>query len=121
MLQKNNRIFLLDISRNCIGIEGANAIPSRLNPSLRELRFGENGIGGERVETLADILKHNSGLVRLDLDRNDIGKAGILALANSLKYNQSLKTLNIDIDNFDVQRVFIEALGQSVPHSTIWI
>ena len=122
-LAENDVIEDLDLSQNCIGVEGARILGRffnrnrtltslhlasnhfgnegvvaladgiRSNESLRTLNLRYCGISDDGAIALASLLEHGSHLVELDLSDNEIGEAGLKALANSLKHNQHLRHL----------------------------
>jgi Ran GTPase-activating protein (RanGAP) involved in mRNA processing and transport len=78
--------------------EGAIAVVDGLsvNKSLKELNFGNCGVGNAGVAALGRTLKTNSQLKDLDLSSDDgIGNEGIIAVAQGLTDNDSLVRLNL--------------------------
>ena len=49
---------------------------------------------------IAEALKVNNSLTKIDLSENDIGKDGVKAIAEALKFNTSL--IKIDLDSTQV-------------------
>ncbi|RUS27207.1 hypothetical protein BC938DRAFT_483591 [Jimgerdemannia flammicorona] len=61
---------------------------------LREFNLPDNEIGG-KVSILAEALKMNMNLQRLDLTNNRISEKGAIALADALKTNTGLQNLDL--------------------------
>jgi Ran GTPase-activating protein (RanGAP) involved in mRNA processing and transport len=67
-----------------------------VNEHLRSLVLSSSGLEGDDACRLADMLKQNRILTSLDLSRNDrIGEAGGRTLADALRHNRSLTKLNV--------------------------
>ncbi|CAF5227197.1 unnamed protein product, partial [Rotaria magnacalcarata] len=66
--------------------------------TLSALYVGRNSVGIGGAQHLANLLNHNSKLVKLDLQSNEISD-GIQYLADALQNNITLKTLNLARNN----------------------
>lgn len=64
---------------------------------------------------IAELLKGNSTVQRLDLARNNIGDAGACALAQMLCTNSSIEYLNLESNEFGERagHAFVQAVGQN--------
>ncbi|KAK3266723.1 hypothetical protein CYMTET_24681 [Cymbomonas tetramitiformis] len=115
----NGSLNSLDLSRNNIGPEGAEALTVALTPnaaglcnrSLDTLDVRGNAITGEAAEQLAKaVLEHpsmkvfntiamqdvkNDQLTQLDLRKADVGIPGVVVLSKLLVFNGSLNTVNL--------------------------
>ena len=71
------------MTNNDIGSRGATVLADALkyNNTLTRLNLCLNGIGDAGAESLAEALKTNTALTELDLEETDIGDAGATALA----------------------------------------
>jgi Leucine Rich repeat len=76
---------------------GVSAIAEALkvNNTLTKLNVSSNSIGDAGAAVFAEALKVNKSLAVLCLYNNSIGDAGAAAIAEALKVNNSLTTLNI--------------------------
>eukprot|EP00854_Cymbomonas_tetramitiformis_P004303 gene4303-biopygen4236 len=119
----NGSLNSLDLSRNNIGPEGAEALTVALTPnaaglcnrSLDTLDVRGNAITGEAAEQLAKaVLEHpsmkvfntiamqdvkNDQLTQLDLRKADVGIPGVVVLSKLLVFNGSLNTVNLSWNN----------------------
>ncbi|KAL0242395.1 hypothetical protein GEMRC1_004958 [Eukaryota sp. GEM-RC1] len=73
----------------------------KVNKTVTSIDFGENSIGVEGAEALADVLKVNTTVSGVHLWRNSIGAEGAKALANALKVNKTVTTLNMNDNSID--------------------
>ena len=64
-----------------------------------ELRLSGTGIGDSDANALAEAIKVNTALTKLNLFDNSIGDAGASALAEALKMNKTLMALSIICNN----------------------
>jgi hypothetical protein len=71
----------------------------QLNPTLR-LSLFYNDIGDDGAAAIAEALKLDTGLHKLNLCDNDIGGAGAAAIADVLKVNSSLQELELRGNGF---------------------
>ena len=62
---------------------------------LQTLRFRHSAINAADAVVLADVLKSNTTVTKLDLFDNDIGEAGAAGLAEALKSNTTLTVLEL--------------------------
>ncbi|KAJ1387036.1 hypothetical protein B484DRAFT_459893, partial [Ochromonadaceae sp. CCMP2298] len=113
-LKGNKSLQLLDISHNCFGKEGCEAVGEMLtlNSKLRQLTMSECSIGPLGTAEIARGLSTNTGLEALLLGDNGIGDAGAEAIASCLKVNKSLKQL--DIQENDIGLVGITAIAEAL-------
>ena len=88
---------MLQLSKAEIGDMGAQALAEALreNSSLTKLELDANSIGDAGAQALAETLRENSSLATLRLAGNSIGDAGAQALAEALGENSSLATLEL--------------------------
>jgi len=56
----------------------------------------ENTVGEEGVKALAEALRHNSTLTKLNLRSNKVGADGCIALKEALRHNSALTELCLD-------------------------
>jgi len=96
---KNPAILRLNLSRNKIRANGANAIAKGLhqNNILLELNLGQNELDDEGAHELSKAISVHKQLIRLHLNGCAMRKAGIKSIANALRTNTSL--LHLDIQN----------------------
>lgn len=63
--------------------------------SIEHIDISNNNIGGEGMECLSSILKHNTSLIYLNLSNNTLGYTGTKHIADGLKTNNYLKRLDL--------------------------
>eukprot|EP01124_Arcella_intermedia_P014887 TRINITY_DN21446_c0_g1_i1.p1 TRINITY_DN21446_c0_g1~~TRINITY_DN21446_c0_g1_i1.p1 ORF type:complete len:341 (-),score=76.95 TRINITY_DN21446_c0_g1_i1:59-1081(-) len=100
ILAQNNTLTHLDLSSNRIGgeTEALGSIFRGLKASfLKTLVLRDISLKGEETSVilLADSLKENKYLTRLDLFANSLGPTGCGLLANALKFNNVLRYLDL--------------------------
>ena len=83
----------MDISKNYIGVSGAQAIAKAVvnHQSLVFLNLFNNKISFDGAKAMAEVLAHNSVIECLDLGHNRIRDKGLIALVDSLVKNPSSK------------------------------
>ena len=93
--QVATRITELNLARNR-GIR--EELPSLLSnlTSLNTLHLGYTAIGLREATALAEMLRRNKTLLRLNVRGNSIGEEGTIELATSLEHNKTLEKLLID-------------------------
>eukprot|EP00948_MAST-09A_sp_MAST-9A-sp1_P000350 g350.t1 len=88
-----------------MGDQGAEAIADALkvNKTLQRLNLSSTDISYQGAEALADALKENNTLQVLNLDENSIGDQGAKALADALKENKTLQKLDLHENGIEDQ------------------
>ena len=98
MLKTNRSLQVLNLARNPeIGDQGAMYLAEglKLNCTLKKLNISDCGISSEGVNNIAHALTINKTLQNLDVEGNEITDAGVVCLAKALKANVSLTNLNL--------------------------
>jgi hypothetical protein len=72
---------------------------------LTELYLGVNQIEAAGFIAIAEALKANSSLLKLDLQAAQTSSAGVLAITDSLLHNRSLRELILDADKLGPEDV----------------
>ncbi|KAL3912795.1 MAG: hypothetical protein SGILL_006744 [Bacillariaceae sp.] len=89
----------LDLWTNQIGPVGARAVAMMLstNSSLRRISLGNNAIGDEGAQAIAEALTQNphSSLVYLGLGYNEIGNEGAVAITDAVSQLKLFATLDL--------------------------
>ncbi len=77
----------LNLSRNELGVEGANKVAAflREDTCLKSLNLDSNLLGLEGTTAVAHSLQYNQALQHLNLDKNNVGMQGAFQLAEALK------------------------------------
>jgi Ran GTPase-activating protein (RanGAP) involved in mRNA processing and transport len=77
--------------------EGARWIAEAIkrNLTIEKIDLWKNRIGDKRVECIAEAIKGNSGLKEIELGNNNIGDQGAKFLAEAITENNSLKMLDL--------------------------
>ncbi|RUS26956.1 hypothetical protein BC938DRAFT_483892 [Jimgerdemannia flammicorona] len=65
----------------------------KMNTSLQKLNLKDNDVGEKGASALAEALKMNENIETLDLEDNSIGAKGASTLAEALKMNTILQNL----------------------------
>ncbi len=95
----NTNLKVLYLGSNGITQEGAYHLAEMLktNQTLRRLNLSENNIGDQGVQLLANALnRHNRTLIHLDLNSNKLeSDSTVDSLINMLNYNRSLEQLRV--------------------------
>ena len=75
---------------NNIGDEGAIILADilRYNNTVQKINLGHNNIGDEGAIAIAHMLRSNTSIREIDLRGNNIGKEGAIALADMLRYKR---------------------------------
>ncbi|KAL0238607.1 hypothetical protein GEMRC1_013080 [Eukaryota sp. GEM-RC1] len=96
-LERFNSWNKLKPSFNSIGNEGAIALAEALkvNSTVTRINLEFNSIGNEGAIALAEALKVNSTVTRINLEYNSIGKEGAIALAEALKVNSTVTKFDL--------------------------
>ncbi|KAK3833619.1 MAG: hypothetical protein J3R72DRAFT_424887 [Linnemannia gamsii] len=71
------------------------SFPPKLSFEVVPRQEGYEKLGKNRLEGLAELLKTNSTLIRLNLDKKEIGDNGAVALSEALMTNSTLITLEL--------------------------
>jgi Ran GTPase-activating protein (RanGAP) involved in mRNA processing and transport len=97
MIASLHEIQSVELKNANIDAEGASALADALkaNTSLTKIDIAANRIGNEGVSALADALKLNTSVTNINLGWNEIGKEGALALVDGLKVNTSVAHIDI--------------------------
>eukprot|EP00826_Nyctotherus_ovalis_P003345 TRINITY_DN10679_c0_g1_i4.p1 TRINITY_DN10679_c0_g1~~TRINITY_DN10679_c0_g1_i4.p1 ORF type:complete len:188 (-),score=19.01 TRINITY_DN10679_c0_g1_i4:247-810(-) len=103
ILRNNYQFTLLDLSENCIGLEGITKLCESFlyNRSLISLNFSGNCLNSDCATILFETLKSHSTITEINISNNEklhknrIGPKGCTALAKLLQNNQILTMLNI--------------------------
>ncbi|KAL0239844.1 hypothetical protein GEMRC1_009952 [Eukaryota sp. GEM-RC1] len=87
----------ISFSFNFIGDEGALALADvlKVNTSIKRIELSHNDIGHEGTFALAGVLKVNTTITNINLMSNSIGDQGALALAEALKVNNSVVVVKL--------------------------
>jgi len=97
-LTSNTRATRLNLSRHCIGDDGAKSLAQMLktNTKLNQFELTDTNIGDVGFACLAQALKVNTTLLSISLNNNtNISEDGIKALIKALEANDTVR-LNID-------------------------
>ncbi|CAF0841622.1 unnamed protein product [Brachionus calyciflorus] len=94
-LKENKTLKHLYLSANGITPIGLESVRKYWSGCLETLFLGANRVGDDGAKIIADILKNDTTLQRLNLSSCRIGSQGMKYLCESLKDNRSL--LNLDI------------------------
>ena len=115
-LQHYNYLQTLHLGQNGIGADGAQALAECLQHcnNLQTLDLDRNGIGADGAKALAEGLQHCNNLQTLHLDRNDIGADGAQALAECLQHCNNLQTLDLDQNGIGADGA--KALAEGLQH-----
>ena len=99
-LSDNHTLRVLDLSHNCIGLEGVVAVATLLkrNSSLERLCLDSCSIGSSGGVELGAALERNKTLRVLELSGNPIGDDGVRGLCAGLENNSSLEELDLRSD-----------------------
>jgi Ran GTPase-activating protein (RanGAP) involved in mRNA processing and transport len=104
----------LVLHHNTITQEGALKLAEALrnNTSLEKLNLGYNNIGDTGVKYLVDaLLNSNKTLVKLHLQSNSITEKGAGHLADMLKINRSIRHLGLDYNSISDRGVQLLSLA----------
>ena len=120
-LSNNSSLLLLDMTGNDIMADGGQAIGEALksNRTLRDLnlRWNRIGCGGDLgILSLADALRVNNGLQKLDVSINELYSEGGIAFGNALGVNQSLIDLNLERNEIGLEGII--AIGEALRLNT---
>eukprot|EP00569_Conticribra_weissflogii_P004684 CAMPEP_0171339146 /NCGR_PEP_ID=MMETSP0878-20121228/7764_1 /TAXON_ID=67004 /ORGANISM="Thalassiosira weissflogii, Strain CCMP1336" /LENGTH=845 /DNA_ID=CAMNT_0011841015 /DNA_START=679 /DNA_END=3216 /DNA_ORIENTATION=- len=87
----------VNLKNGNLGNNGAVCLAEALkaNQTLQKINLGRNFIGYEGAGKLAEALKVNKTLQTMDLWKNSIGNEGTGKLAEALKVNQTLETIDL--------------------------
>jgi hypothetical protein len=120
----NDTVEDLDLGTNFLGFKSASELKKLLEKtrSLAELRIGndsrfrQRGIGSEGAEALAEALKRNKTLRRLELYNNRIDHKGVKALAEAIKENSVIEFIDFKLNLFESEGA--AALGGALAVNT---
>ncbi len=120
-LSKCTSLLRLDLVGNDIMADGGQAIGEALksNTTLQDLnlRWNRIGCGGDRgILSLADALRVNVGLQRLDMSVNELYSDGAIAFGKALAVNQSLIDLSLERNEISVAGAV--AIGEALKSNT---
>jgi Ran GTPase-activating protein (RanGAP) involved in mRNA processing and transport len=105
----NNDEAILDLSDKHLDIKELRVIFNGLksNSSVKTIYLGNNQIGDEAIELLAELMAVNQSIVNIDLGNNNISHKGIATLAESIKNSNSLANINLEGNKIDDQSVLL--------------
>mmetsp|Transcript_42855 Transcript_42855/g.67180 ORF Transcript_42855/g.67180 Transcript_42855/m.67180 type:complete len:443 (-) Transcript_42855:793-2121(-) len=98
MLQHNHTLQELNIWNNELGPGGATALAESLKEGgggIADLELGCNAIGNAGLTSIAQALRSNRRLERLNVRWNDVDEDGVRALCSGLEGNVTIKELHI--------------------------
>ena len=97
---------------------GATALAQALrhNSRLVKLDLSNNSVSDVGATAVAQALHHNSTLGELDLSNNSVNNAGATALAQALHHNSTL--LQLDLSNNNITNAGATALAQALHHNS---
>lgn len=97
---KRSSVTELDLRYNHIGA-GVSVIAEALkvNTQLTKLELAGNHLGDQGTADVAMALKRHSALTRLGLQINDIKDAGAVALADLLRVNTKIGSVSVEANN----------------------
>ena len=103
----------LDVSFNCLGNKGAEAIANTLKQCslLLELNIASNHIGSAGAKALAEGLKTCTKLEKLVLHSNDIRTEGVQALAKSMEQWTNFTSLDVSSNFLTSEAAKFLAIG----------
>ena len=103
----------LDVSYNCLGNEGTDAIANVLKQCslLLELNIASNNIGSDGAESLAKALKTCTKLEKIVLHSNDIRTEGVQALAKSMEHWTNFTSLDVSSNSLTSEAAEVLASG----------
>ena len=103
----------LDVSFNCLGNKGAEAIANTLKqcPLLLELNISSNHIGSGGAKALAEALETCTKLEKLVLHSNSIRTEGVQALAKSMEHWTNFTSLDVSSNSLTSEAAEILATG----------
>ena len=113
---KGNKCQELVLYRNNISKEGALKLAEALknNTSLKKLNLGYNRIGDKGVEYIVEaLLQSNKTLAKLHLQSNYITEKGAEHLAEMLRMNRSIRHLGLDYNSIGDRGVELLSLALS--------
>ena len=118
-LRDNTTLETLELSGNQLrdkGIYHLTQVLATHNSTLQKLYCGTNGITDHGAQYIAQLLKKNRVLTRLDLSFNEIGDRGVRRIANALAhFNTSLVQLNLSW-NKSISEASVDALIEMIEH-----
>ena len=93
------------LQHNNIGAEGAKYVAEALkvNTSLTKIDLRWNNIGDEGAKYVAEALKVNTSLTKINLFHNNIGAEGAKYVAEALKVNTSLTNIRLGWNNIGAE------------------
>ena len=112
LLSRFPNILSFDFSHNYVG---ASVLPETCS-SIQRLDVSSNCLGNKGAEAIANVLKQCSLLLELNIVSNHIGSGGAMALAKALKTCTKLKKLVLHSN--DIRTEGVQALAKSMEHWT---
>jgi Ran GTPase-activating protein (RanGAP) involved in mRNA processing and transport len=100
---RGNGIGQMGVATLCNVLRGAGAT-SHTN-TLQSLRLGSNSIGVAGMALIADVIKSNKVLLRLDLSSNQVESMGCGLLAGALSHNCTLQELDLTGNGIDLEGI----------------
>jgi Ran GTPase-activating protein (RanGAP) involved in mRNA processing and transport len=123
-LLENNKLKVLDLSANEIGVEGCAAIAKYLRQEgcvLEGLQLANNKAGDLGAKNLAQALAVNKSLCYLDFTYNNAHDDGLSRLAESLDINVSVRILKLYGHNYFGQEAMALFFKLQKKKPTAWI
>ena len=113
LLQTCSSLQKLDVSFNCFGNKGADAIANVLKqcPLILELNIASNHIGSGGAKALAKALIICTKLEKLVLHSNDIRTEGVQALAKSMEHWPNFTSLDVSSNSLTSEAAKVLATG----------
>ncbi|CAG9323239.1 unnamed protein product [Blepharisma stoltei] len=104
------------LTENCIETLCTGLSSKRQVSNISALNFSHCFLGARQMLLLADMLKHNRTLVKLDLSYNGLISNVARYLADSLRFNSSLHILYLQYNDLD--DIFCENLAESLKRNS---
>ncbi|CAH0698302.1 unnamed protein product [Spodoptera exigua] len=93
-LRTSQSLCVLNVGRNALGSDGVRALGR--GAALVSLGLQAARLGADAAQPLADLIKTDTKLQRLDLRENRLGAAGLQLLLNAMKDNSTLTQIDLD-------------------------
>jgi len=95
VITSSSTLRVLEISKTCIGPEGAVCFADVRNTSICDLRMAKCELGTTGADMIGEMLHHNKSIVSVDLSKNYIMDSGVERLVHHLSKNCQLQHLNL--------------------------
>ncbi|KAJ0184314.1 hypothetical protein K1T71_000737 [Dendrolimus kikuchii] len=93
-LRSSQSLCVLNVGRNALGGEAVRALAGA--GALVSLGLQAARLGADAARALADLVRHDRTLQRLDLRDNRLGSSGLQAILNAMKENTTLTQIDLD-------------------------